>query len=130
MGWKGAVAAIAIAATLGACSEAEPTHADDWPTSSSASSPAASSPTVSDTSAVCAKFREVAAGAFGESMSFAQIVDGLKEVGELGTTAANPSISTLAVQVGEEANARALISGSPNRALDALAYACNEACPL
>jgi hypothetical protein len=63
-------------------------------------------------------------------MSFAQIVDGLKEVGELGTTAANPSISTLAVQVGEEANARALISGSPNRALDALAYACNEAFPL
>jgi hypothetical protein len=76
----------------GACSEAAPTHADDGPTSSLASSPAASSPTVSDTSeAVCAKFREVAAGAFGESMSFAQIVDGLKEVGELGTTAANPS---------------------------------------
>lgn len=63
-------------------------------------------------------------------MSFAQIVDGLEEVGELGTTAADPSISTLAVQVGQEANARALISGRPNRSLDAWAEACNDALPL
>jgi hypothetical protein len=122
MGWKGTIAAIAIAATIGACSEAEPTPAENGTASP------ASSPTVSDTSeAVCAKFREVAAGAFGESMSFAQIVDGLKEVGELGTTAANPSISTLAVQVGAEHRASALIFGRPDRSLDALADACNDA---
>jgi hypothetical protein len=86
---------------------------------------------VADTSEeVCTRFREIAAGAFGESMSFAQIVDGLEEVGELGTTAADPSISTLAVQVGQEHNGRALISGSPDRSLDALADACNDAFPL
>jgi hypothetical protein len=91
----------------------------------------ASAPTGGDTSeAVCSKFREVAAGAFGESMSVEQIVTGLKEVGELGTTATNESISDLAVQVGEEANADALISGQPDQALDGLADACNEAFPI
>jgi len=125
--WRGAVAAIAVAASLGACSSTSPT---DQPDKEVASSPA-SSPTAGDTSeAVCSKFREVAAGAFGESMSFEQIVDGLEEIGELGTTAANPSISSLAVQAGEEANAQALISGKPDRTLDGLAEACNEAFPI
>jgi hypothetical protein len=94
-------------------------------------SPPASPPTAGDTSeAVCSKFREVAAGAFGESMSLEQIVDGLKEIGGLATTAADPSISSLAVQAGEEANARVLISGKPDQTLDGLAEASNEAFPI
>jgi hypothetical protein len=88
--------------------------------------------TVDTSQETCDRFRDVAAGAFGESMSAAQVVDGLKEVGELGTTATNPSISTPAVQVGEEANAhaRALIAGNADKPLDALADACNQAFPL
>jgi hypothetical protein len=89
------------------------------------------SPTIVDTSeAVCSKLREVAAGAFGESMSLAQVVDGLEEIGELGTTAAVPSIRSLAIQAGKEANAQALISGKPDQTLDALAEACDEAFPI
>ena len=127
VGWKGAIAAIAVAASLGACSSASPT---DQPDKEVASSPA-SSPTAGDTSeAVCSKYREVAAGAFGESMSLEQVVNGLKEIGELATTAADPSISSLAFQAGEEANAQALISGKPDQTLDALAEACNEAFPI
>ena len=63
-------------------------------------------------------------------MTIEEVVSGLKEVGELGATATNMSISALAVQVGEEANARALISGRADQALDALAEACNEAFPI
>jgi hypothetical protein len=118
-GWKGTIAAIAIAATLGACSSEAPT--DDG---SGATQPA------HDTSeAVCTKFREVAGGAFGESLSPEQVVEGLEEVGELGSTAADP-IGSLAVQAAEEANAQALISGNPDQTLDALADACNEAFPI
>jgi hypothetical protein len=120
--WKGTLAAIAIAVSLGACSAESPTPANNEPSNS---------PPVSDTSeAACSKFPEVSAGAFGESMSFEQIVSGLKEVGDLGTTATNSKISGLAIQAGEEANARALISGKPDPTLDALAEACNKAFPI
>jgi hypothetical protein len=122
VGWKGTVAAIAVAASLGTCSTESSTPAENT---------SASPPTVGDTSeAVCAKFRQVAAGAFGESLSVQQVMTGLKEVGELGTTSTNPSISRLAVQAGEEADARALISGKTDRTLDALAEACNKAFPI
>jgi hypothetical protein len=114
---------LALSLTAAACTS----------TSSATTQPAGATTqqtTVDTSQQTCDRFREVATGAFGESMSAAQVVDGLKEVGGLGTTATNPSISTAAVQVGEEANARALIAGNADPAMDALADACNEAFPI
>jgi hypothetical protein len=114
--YKRALAAVAVVAALAACGG-----------STSDGQPSAQP----DTSrATCARFREVAGGAFGESLTSAEVESGLKEVGVLGETARDPSISRLAVQAGGEANARALITGEPDKTLDALADACNQAFPI
>jgi hypothetical protein len=117
---KRALVAVAVGALLAACGAST---TDEQPSAQTSAQP--------DTSqATCAKFREVSAGAFGESLTRSEVEAGLKEVGVLGETAREPSISRLAVRAGEEANARALISGEPDETLDALADACNEAFPI
>ena len=78
----------------------------------------------------CSRFREVAAGAYGESLSKAEVVAGLREVGNLARDSTTPAIKDDAQAVAAEANAKALIDGEANAAQDALAEACNEAYPI
>jgi hypothetical protein len=121
---KRALVTVAVVALLAACGGS--TTTDEQP-SAEPSTPS----TEPDTSqATCTKFREVSAGAFGESLTRSEVEAGLKEVGVLGKTAREPTISRLAVQAGEEADARALITGEADKTLDALADACNEAFPI
>lgn len=83
-----------------------------------------------DTSAqVCQKFRDVAAGGFGESMTNQEIAAGLAELGSLAATATG-DIAKYGKQVAAEANVMSLVNGSPNGAQDGLAEACNEAYPI
>jgi hypothetical protein len=118
---KRALVAMAAVTALAACGSST---SDEQPS-------AQPSAQQQDTSqATCTKFREVSAGAFGESLTRAEVEAGLKEVGVLGQTARDPTISGLAVQAGEEANARALLTGEADKTLDALANACNEAFPI
>ena len=126
VGLVAGIAAFGLALMLAACGD---TTSPPVVSPTVAVSP---SPTVppDTTEAVCDLFREVAVGAFGETMSFGQVVDGLTEIGALGETARDPAISTLAVQAGDEGNARAMITGKPNRTQDALASACNSEVPL
>ena len=78
----------------------------------------------------CSRFRDVAAGAFGETLSESEVVSGLEEVGSLAEESTNPAIRDNAQEVAAEANAQAMISGEANSAQDALAEACNEAFPI
>lgn len=116
---KALITAVALASALAAC-EGSTTPAVPL-----------TSTQAPDTSAdVCELFRDVAVGAYGETMSFAQVEAGLREVGQLAEDAADPKISNLGVQVGIEANARSMIGAKPDRTLDALATECNEAFPV
>ena len=122
-GLKHVQRALVTVTVVGALAACEASTTDEQPSEQPSAKP--------DTSqATCTKFREVAGGAFGESLTRAEVEAGLNEVAELGETARDPSISSLAVQAGEEANARALISGEADETLDALADACNEAFPI
>jgi hypothetical protein len=78
----------------------------------------------------CARFREVAAGAYGESMSESEVVSGLEEVGSIAEDSTTPAIRDNAAKVAEEANAQSMISGEPNGPQDAFADACNDAYPI
>ena len=122
------VVALAAAAVLAACggSTTVPLTSTQAPTPSPALVP---EPTPDTSADVCELFRDVAVGAYGETMSFAQVEDGLRKVGQLAEDAADPKISSLGVQVGVEANARSMIGAKPDRTLDALAAECNEAFP-
>jgi hypothetical protein len=94
------------------------------------SSTSSSSTSSTDTSEqVCQKFRDVAGGAFGESMSNDQIASGLDEVGTLAQTATG-DIAKYRQQVAAEANVKSLVNGSPNKAQDGLSEACNAAYPI
>jgi hypothetical protein len=78
----------------------------------------------------CSRFREVASGAFGESLSESQVVSGLEDVGAIAADSTNPAIKDNAKQVAAEADAGSMISGAANGAQDALAEAFNEAYPV
>ncbi len=80
--------------------------------------------------AACDRFRQVALGAGGESMTEAQVVAGLKDVGRLAQESTTPSIRDNAQVVAAEANAQTMISGEANAAQDSLADACNKLFPL
>jgi len=80
--------------------------------------------------AACTRFRDVASGAFGESMSKSEVVSGLKDVGDIAADSTNPAITDNAEEVAAEANAGSMISGTANGAQDALADACNDAYPI
>lgn len=112
--------------TGAACDSSEPGPSD--PTII----PTSDAPAPDDDSAgeqACAVFRDVASGAFGESMSESEVVSGLKDVGDIAADSTNPEIRDSAAEVAAEANAGSLISGTANDAQDALAGACNDAYP-
>lgn len=75
--------------------------------------------------AACQRFREVQF-----ETSEAAIAAGLREVGDLAAESTTPSIRDNGVRVGEEANARFIISGDADPAIDALAEACNAEFPI
>ena len=94
--------------------------------------PTSDAPAPEDDSAgeqACALFRDVASGAFGESMSEPEVVSGLQDVGDIAADSTNPAIRSNAEEVAAEGNAQSMINGTANRAQDALAEACNEAYP-
>jgi hypothetical protein len=94
------------------------------------SSSSSSSTSSTDTSEqVCQKFRDVSGGAFGESMSNDEIASGLDDVGTLAQTATG-DIAKFGQPVAAEANVKSLVNGSPNKAQDGLAAACNAAYPI
>lgn len=127
---KTLIAAVALAAVLAACGGSTTPAAPLTSTQAPAPSPPVPEPAPDTSADVCKLFRVVAVGAYGETMSFAQVVAGLREVGQLAEDAADPKISNLGVQVGVEANARSMIGAKPDRTLDALASECNEAFPV
>jgi hypothetical protein len=78
----------------------------------------------------CDRFREVAAGAYGEALSESEVVAGLHYVGRIAQDSITPAIRDNGQQVAAEANAKAMISGKANPAQDALAEACNDTYPI
>jgi hypothetical protein len=81
---------------------------------SSSSSTSTTTSSADTSEQVCQTFRDVAGGAFGESMSNDQIASALDEVGSFAQTATG-DIAKYGQQVAAEANVKSLRNGSPNK---------------
>lgn len=81
---------------------------------------------------VCSEFRELAAGAFGESLSKSEVVAKLEEIGRLAKDATSRVIrdNALAMAKDPQPTAVILINGDPDAAADALAEECNARYPI
>ena len=130
MRFKTLITAVVLATALAACGGSTTPAAPPTSTEAPAPSPPVPEPAPDTSADVCELFRDVALGAYGETMSFAQVEAGLREVGQLAEDATDPEISNLGVQVGVEADARSMIGAKPDRTLDALTTECNEAFPI
>jgi hypothetical protein len=81
---------------------------------------------------VCSQFREVAGGAFGESLSKSEVAAKVEEIGRLAKDASVPDIQKNALSMAKDPQATAenLIKGDPDAAADALAEECNARYPI